>query len=46
MVILLMHFRTSDSTEDNIYFINSRKDGKKTILTFDVSTKTISASVV
>lgn len=42
----IMHFRTSDSTEDNIYFINSRKDGKKTILTFDVSTKTISASVV
>jgi hypothetical protein len=42
----IMHFRSSDSTEDNIYFINSRKDGKKTILTFDVSTKTINASVV
>lgn len=42
----IMHFRASDSTEDNIYFINSRKDGKKTILTFDVSTKTITASLV
>lgn len=42
----IMHFRASDSTEDNIYFINSRKDGKRTILTFDVSTKTINASVV
>lgn len=42
----IMHFRASDSTEDNIYFINSRKDGKKTILTFDVSTKTINDSLV
>lgn len=38
--------RTSDSTSAVIYFISDRKDGKVTLLTYIVSTKTISSAVV
>ena len=42
----ITYTRTSDSTSAAIYFISDRKDGKVTLLTYTVSTKTISSAVV
>lgn len=42
----ITYTRTSDSTSAAIYFISDRKDGKVTLLTYIVSTKTISSAVV
>ena len=42
----ITYTRTSDSTSAAIYFISDRKDGKVTLLTYIVSTKTISPAVV
>lgn len=42
----ITYTRISDSTSAAIYFISDRKDGKVTLLTYIVSTKTISSAVV
>lgn len=42
----ITYTRTSDSTPSAIYFISDRKDGKVTLLTYIISTKTINSAVV
>ena len=40
------YIRTPDSTSSNVYFTNSKRDGSLTILTYTVSSKTITSSTV
>lgn len=42
----ITYTRASDSTATTIYFISDRKDGKVTLLTYNVNTKVISSNVV
>ena len=42
----ITYTRTSDSTATTIYFISDRKDGKVTLLTYNVNTKVINSNVV
>lgn len=40
------YIRTPDSTSSNVYFTNSKKDGSLTILTYTVSSETITSSTI
>lgn len=42
----ITYTRTSDSTTSNIYFTDDRKDGKITMLTYNINTKTVSSNIV
>lgn len=43
---LITYTRTSDSTTSAIYFTDDRKDGKTTILTYNVSSRIITSAIV
>lgn len=43
---MITYTRAADSTELSVYFTDNRKDGKLAVLTFNVSNKTITASIV
>lgn len=43
---MITYTRAADSTDSAVYFTDNRKDGKLAVLTYTVSTKTITASIV